>query len=180
MLRAPKSSLLWILKNQQHCYYRKTIRDFTWQDNSFFFPSYYPVSHLDTHTNINCKERIAFYFIHLFKRRRTKGAKVAVQKEVAADSNPRPPAISAWTPFLVCKQISFFFFSPPSLLSRSPSSENKGKFRWIKSICSFNFFFFFFLTVSFFSLSQTQFSLRTRLLECFFSLQRSRQQFIRQ
>lgn len=61
--------------------------------------------------------------IHLFKRHRMKGAKVAVQTAaVAADSNPKPPAISAWTPFLVCKQIRFFF----SFLSCVPSSENKG------------------------------------------------------
>lgn len=40
-----------------------------------------------------------------------KEAKVAVQTVVATDSNPKPPAISAWTPFLVCKQISFFSLS---------------------------------------------------------------------
>lgn len=34
-------------------------RDFTWQHNSFFFPSYYPVSHLDTHTNIRGGGKIA-------------------------------------------------------------------------------------------------------------------------
>lgn len=45
-----------------------------------------------------------------------KGAEVDVQTVVAADSNPKPLAISAWTPFLVCKQISFFFSSiSPSL-----------------------------------------------------------------
>lgn len=46
-----------------------------------------------------------------------KGAKVAMQTVLATDSNPKPPAISTWTPFLVCKQISFF--SPLSSISLS-------------------------------------------------------------
>ena len=42
------------------------------------------------------KESLFFFFfvIHLFKRHRMKGAKVAVQTVAAADSNPKPPAIS--------------------------------------------------------------------------------------
>lgn len=49
----------------------------------------------------------------------------------------------------------------PPLLSRSPSSENKGKFRWIKSICSFNFFFLPFPSASFLSLPNSIFPLCT-------------------
>lgn len=89
-------------------------------DNLFFFPG-----HWAQHSHIRkmTKQESLFYFIHLFKRHRMKGAKVAVQTVVAADSNPKPPAISAWTPFLVCKQISFF---PPLFNLALPPVKIRG------------------------------------------------------
>lgn len=135
------------------------------------------------------KKESLFYFIHLFKRHRMKGAKVAVQTVAAADSNPKPPAISAWTPFLVCKQISFFFFSffpplPPfSFYLALPPVKRKGKFRWTKSICSFTLPFFPLPSRRLlFSLSQTQFSLRCAPagVFLFFLATLTRRQFIRQ
>lgn len=88
--------------------------------------------------------------IHLFKRHRMKGAKVAVQTAaVAADSNPKPPAISAWTPFLVCKQIRFFFLFylafPPVKIRGEIQVNNMHLFIFL----SF-FFLLFSLPVSFF------------------------------
>lgn len=70
-------------------------------DNSSFHPGLrLRDTHKTKHTHTNIKRKMTekeslFYFIHLFKRHRMKGAKVAVQTVVAADSNPKPPAISA-------------------------------------------------------------------------------------
>lgn len=196
MCRVPKRSCLWM---------REREKNWSWQPEShmlfhtacwtiiylFIFLCWHLAKHAPRcrHTKRSWekkrepqrKNHFKKKKIHLFKRHRMKGAKVAVQTAaVAADSNPKPPAISAWTPFLVCKQIRFFFLFylvfPPVKIRGEIQVNNMHLFIFL----SFFFFFSPFQSVSFPPTPQTQFFLGVHRLECFFSLPRSRLLFIRQ